>query len=49
MADIHYIGHKVSTVLKEEYQSGDANEIQINCANDQKIMVRIIVLTRVIF
>ena len=42
MADNHHIAHDVSTVLKLEYQSGDVNEIQINCANGEKIMVRII-------
>ena len=49
MADNHYIAHDVSGVLKEEYQSGDVNEIQINCANDQKIMVRVIRVTRLVF
>ena len=41
MTTIHNIAHDVSTVLQLEYQSGDVNEIQINCANDAKIMVRI--------
>ena len=41
MTKIHNIAHDVSTVLQLEYQSGDVNEIQINCANDAKIMVRV--------
>ena len=41
MTKIHNIAHDVSSVLQLEYQSGDVNEIQINCANDAKTKKRV--------
>ena len=41
MTNNYNIAHDVSTVLKLEYQSGDVNEIQINCANGAKIMAKL--------